>query len=888
MERLTRLLAEFVVTRRALAVSIVVLGTLALATQLPKMRSDAAPEKLIGSFSGFDPTVGREFRERFGDSSRVLVFLVEADDVLAAGPLEYQRRLAQAFKWDTHIERIDALTTVPLPRIVEEEPEEEVGLDELEAEGGAPAGDQGAEGLDELEAEETEGRAGAGLPIPSRVLDALVDLTSSDPELFPDGVQGLGERLSKKLRVQPIFGQGEVTEAQSRELVAALPNAPLLERRLYSADRKVAVVALWLRPLEARDMRHFVDQLRGWVAKNPPPEGTRVRISGLPYLRNTIVEQLRTDQLVLIPITVVFMAGILMLTLRWWFGVVMPLLVVACTTLMTVGGMAFFGQPMNVINNIIPTLLIMIGLSCAVHLISRYVEEMGRGSPPKVAAARAVQVITVATFLTSSTTAVGFASNVFSQTVMLRSFGVIAGIGTMISFIVALLLVPPVMVAVRPPRLGSGQGRMVLFEALILRSTSFLLRHPGRVMALSGVLFVACIAASSRVEVDIALLDQFDPQDEVYQTTRILEGHLTGVRPLEVSLWSDQANRFEDPEVIAALERVHAWAIEAHGQGDDAPVIDAMGYSQTLRQTLALLSGREEAWTRPFQSRAEVQALVTILGQRRPSPLDDWLIEGGKRARLQLRLRDIGAKGTMEFAEALDARLHRELDPLGHVRFGFTGEAYDGSLGQRVVIRDLVSSLGTSIVAIFLLLVVLFRSVRLAAVAIPPNLLTLLGTLGYMVVRGIPLSTSTAIVFSVAIGLAVDGSIHVIARFHEEISRGLGPYAALVRTARGTGRAISISQGSLVGGFAVLLLSEFVPVRQFGELMAVTVGAGLVGTLVLQPVLLFFFGIGRKERQARAEEKARLREQVRRTRAEQPGELPDSEPPGLASAANGE
>ncbi|MBC7173158.1 MAG: MMPL family transporter, partial [Polyangiaceae bacterium] len=215
--------------------------------------------------------------------------------------------------------------------------------------------------------------------------------------------------------------------------------------------------------------------------------------------------------------------------------------------------------------------------------------------------------------------------------------------------------------------------------------------------------------------------------------------------------------------------------------------------------------------------------------------------------------------------------------------FAFTGEAYEGSLGQRVVIHDLVTSLGWSIVLIFFLLVYLFKSIRLAAVAVPPNVLTLLGTLAYMAVRGIPLSTSTAIVFSVAIGLAVDGSIHVIARFHEEIGRGLGPYAALVRTARGTGRAISISQGSLVGGFGVLLLSEFVPVRQFGELMAVTVAFGLIGTLVLQPVLLFFYGIDRKHRKARADEKAQIRDELRRRR-ETPAFSPESSPARVAGA----
>ncbi len=839
MQRFIQLLADFVVARRMTAVSVVLIATAALCTQIPKMRSDPSPERLIRSAAGFDRRAGDDFRRRFGDSSRVLIFLVEADDVLSPAALGYQRRLALAFEDDPRVERVESLTTAPIPRVRSAAASDEVGLDELEAEG--PSAEEPSRLRPEL-------------------LNALTDLTAADPELFPGGVRALGDRLSNRFDSNPIFEGREVTAEQARDLVEALAHAPLLERRLYSADRKLAVVALWVKPLEARSMLRFVDELREHVADDPAPSGTRVRIAGLPYLRNTIVQNLRADQRTLIPLTILISALILWATLRWWFGVVMPLLVVACTVLMTVGGMALFDEPMNVMNNIIPSLLVIIGLSCAVHYIDRYLEEIGRGAEPKVAAKRSVQALTVATFLTAATTAAGFWANVFSRTVMLRSFGVIAGCGTMLSFLVALFLVPPTMISVRTPRHPKSEGAHYLLDVFALRVTRYLLRRPGPVMLASAMILIGSVVAATRVEIDHTLLGQFDPRDEVYQTTRILEDRLTGVRPLEVYLTSDRPGRFEDPEVLAALDRIRSWALEEHGPSGDRTVIDCIGPGQMLRQTLALLSGDERASSRPFTSDAEVHALATILSMRDPDPLSDWIRDGATRARLQLRLRDVGAKATLAFADELEARLRRELEPLGDVRFALTGEAYDGSIGQRVVVTDLVSSLGTSILGIFVLLVVLLRSVRHAAVAIPPNVLCLLGTLAYMVVRGIPLNTSTAIVFSVSLGLAVDGSILVIARFQEEVGRGLGPMAALARTARGTGRAILISQGSLVGGFAALLFSEFVPVRQFGELMAATVAVGLIGTFVLQPVLLLLYGAGKAETPAASLDARRDRE----------------------------
>jgi predicted RND superfamily exporter protein len=154
------------------------------------------------------------------------------------------------------------------------------------------------------------------------------------------------------------------------------------------------------------------------------------------------------------------------------------------------------------------------------------------------------------------------------------------------------------------------------------------------------------------------------------------------------------------------------------------------------------------------------------------------------------------------------------------------------------VVSDLLGSLLVAVVVIFLLLAFFFRSIRLGLLSIPPNLIPLVATMAYMVWREIPLNVSTVIIFSISLGLAVNGTIHVLARFREEMQRGIGREAALVQAARGTGRAIVISCVTLMAGFGVLLFSSFVPVRSFGELIAVTIGGCLVATLVVLPPLL--------------------------------------------------
>ena len=167
-----------------------------------------------------------------------------------------------------------------------------------------------------------------------------------------------------------------------------------------------------------------------------------------------------------------------------------------------------------------------------------------------------------------------------------------------------------------------------------------------------------------------------------------------------------------------------------------------------------------------------------------------------------------------------------------------TGDAYVASKGLDAVISDLVGSLGLAVVVIFAFMMLLFRSLRFAVVSVPPNVLPLVTTAAFMVAVGVKLNAATAIIFSISIGMAVDGAIHVLARFREEQSRTPDVDAALIASARGTGKAILMTCVSLMLGFGVMFASSFVPVRLFGALIAVTIAGTLVSTAVVLPALL--------------------------------------------------
>jgi predicted RND superfamily exporter protein len=829
-------LAKLVTERRKLVVWVTVLVTLAFATQIPKLTADPAPESLLSSFEGEEyALIQQRFQEWFGKRREAVLILVEADDVLSRDTLQQIHDLSLYFADKPWVKKVAGITTLNIPRRVKStDPDDGGDLDGLEEVGG-PDDDGDLDDLDDLDSlDEVEEEPAFKATLGGDSFNALLDIIESDPDRFEGGIGKVGPALSRELKTDPIVKGAEVTEEEAVELAQALAGNALLVGRLIDEDHTVAGIALQLPDLGPREMRKAMDELREGLER-PEFQDIELHVGGLPYLRSVIVSKMREDNLRLIPLTLLVCLALLFLSFRWVPGVVLPFAAVAITAVVTVGGMALVGEPMNILNNVIVPLLIIIGISDATHLIQRYRDEVSLDDDPdrRAAGRRTVRAIAVACMLTSATTAVGLASLVVSKTVMLRHFGLTSGLGVMVSYVVIITFVPAVLTWVTPPKRDEvRRERTSMFTNVTSSLVARLLRWRWAVLVATALFTVGAGYVASRITVDHALLDQFDETDPVYTTTLLIEEKLAGVRPLEVVVVSTEEDHFMDPEMVQTIQKIRNWAALR------PEVIRTSSYGDMLRESYALISGDPSVRSEGFKSAKQVKGLVTMMSQREPSPLNDWLTQDGKKARIQFKLRDVGAQATMRFLDTLEQIIESEIGDDETVSVSFTGEAYTSSRGQAAVVNDLLGSLLVAVVVIFLLLAFFFRSIRLGLLSIPPNLIPLVATMAYMVWREIPLNVSTVIIFSISLGLAVNGTIHVLARFREEMRTGIGREAALVRAARGTGRAIVISCVTLMAGFSVLLLSSFVPVRNFGELIAVTIGGCLVATLIVLPPLL--------------------------------------------------
>ncbi|MGB5546500.1 MAG: MMPL family transporter, partial [Polyangiales bacterium] len=685
-----------------------VLVTLAFATQIPKLTADPAPESLLSSFEGEEyALIQQRFEDWFGERREAVLILVEADDVLSRDSLQQIHDLSLYFAEKSWVEKVAGITTLNIPRRVKGATNEDEGdLDDLDYEDGLQevggADDEGdldsLDDLDDLDSLDEPGdKPDAQGDLEDAMFNALLDIIESDPDRFPGGIAEVGPALSAELETDPIVEGAEVTEEEASELAAAILSSPLLVGRLIDEDHTVAGIALQLHELDPKEMRRAMDELRDSLER-AEFQDIKVHVGGLPYLRSVIVSKMREDNLRLIPLTVLVCLILLTLSFRWMPGVLLPLAAVAITALVTVGGMGLFGEPMNILNNVIVPLLIIIGISDATHLIQRYRDEVHTDDDPdrQAAGRRTVRAIAVACMLTSATTAVGLGSLVVSRTVMLRHFGITAGLGVMVSYVVIITFVPAVLTWATPPkRADIRKERTSMFTNVTSGLVARLLRWRWAVLGATALFTVGAGYVASQITVDHALLDQFDESDPVYTTTLLIEEKRAGVRPLEVVLVSTEEDHFMDPKMVQKIPRIRNWAALR------PEIIRSLSYGDMLRESYALLADDPSVRSEYFKSKKQVKGLVTMMSQRQPSPLSAWLTEDGKKARIQFKLRDVGAQATMRFLDVLENVIDGTLRGEDTVSVSYTGEAYTGSRGQAAVVNDLLGSLLVAVVIIF-------------------------------------------------------------------------------------------------------------------------------------------------------------------------------------------
>ncbi len=769
-------LAEFIVARRKLVLLMLAATFLACLSIAPGLQFNFTPQQLFESSD--DAYDYREvFAERFGREDNLITILIEGDDLFAPEVLASMRDLTYELRHHHDIVDAQSVATLALPR------------------------------PDSLSAEPH--------------LGSLSSLRG------PEGLE------------RPIRGP-EVTAETAKQLADYASDEPLIADRLISRDGNTAMIVAWIHPdvQEVTDLADIVDDLEATAALYDFPDDVSLAIEGIPALRVTIVDHLRSEQMSFVPITALIFFLILLCMFRRPSGVLLPLGTVVFALTATCALLVITDSSINIINNVLPTLIFVIGISDSIHMITRHTEEVEVGKSHKEAVKEMIRHTGAACLLTTGTTAVGFLSLLSARTQILSDFGWQAAAGVMFAYLATLFLLSSGLTFMRPARRGSvrqSPDNPPFLERTLMAIGRRILARPWTVLTI-GLLVAALIAVNGlRVNIDTVILEVFSENHPTYQATLTLEEELGGILPMEISLESQERDRFKDPDVYHAVHQIQQFA------ADQKTVLSTESYVDYLQNARVAVTGDLEQRTVLPDNLAQIEQLLILVGDAPDSEggLNNFVTSDYRNARILIRVADSGATSHLELADDLEDELQHHFGDDDSISYRITGDAYVASASLDAFIRDLLVSLFIAIVIIFAMMTIVFRSLKIGIISLLPNTLPLLVTFGYMGWAGIDLNTTTIIIFAISLGIAVDDSIHFFARFVEERQRQDSLKEAILQTYFGAGRAILLTSILLLIGMGVLTFSNFVPTSQFGLLTGLTIAGAILADLIILPALLY-------------------------------------------------
>ena len=649
------------------------------------------------------------------------------------------------------------------------------------------------------------------------------------------------QRIEGQVVVRPFYETPPAEPAALAALRGAALSNPFLIGNLVSRDGRAAVVVIEPEPMTEREFLHrgldrAIERVAGEAA-----DGARVVVAGPPIVKAVTARMLVRDLWLAGPGTFFFMALVALLTFRTARGVLVPMLSIGIAQLWTIGIVVSTGRSLTLVTSIVPPLVNTVGFAYVVHVLAEYDTVLrardARAGPEAVA--RALRGVALPVFMCAATTAIGCLSLCTSLLPVIREFGVFSALGVISAF-VASVTVAPACLALWPGATRTAEDRgSLMLEGLAARVALFDVRHSTAILLATAVFSVLAFAALPRIRVSTSLVSNFQEGHPIREGIDAFDQMFDGSMTLRAVIEGGSRDAFKEPANLRVLEQTQRW-IEAQPEvGGTTSLADHL---KTVSR--AFRGGGDEALALP-DSRRLVAQLLHFLWDERLETVVDRRFES---AAILVRAPYADSREVSALIERIEAHLRELPQPLtGHV----TGNT---AMIVRTIDRIAISqalNLATASIAIVLLLVVYFRSVRLGLLALIPNVLPVLAFFAALGLSGITLNVTTSLIATIVLGVAVDDTIHFFVRY-DWIARAFrDAEKGAVEALRAVARPVSSTNLALILGFLVLGTSQLKHQVEFGLLAAGALSFGWLMDLFLTPALAYRFGVPAERRWAR-------------------------------------
>lgn len=617
---------------------------------------------------------------------------------------------------------------------------------------------------------------------------------------------------------------------------------------LYNPNTDAYLMAITINKdiMESKNRTELIDAIQSAGDEFGIAHGVEMHYSGLPLIRIKMANMVQSEIVLFLGLSFLFTALILFIFFRSITAVLVSMITVAIGVVFSFGTLALLGYKITILTGMIPPLVVVVGIPNCIYFLNKYHTEYGISGAKRPALENMISKMGIVTLFTNLTTAIGFGVFFFTKSVILKEFGLVAGLNIMGLFIISLILIPPLYSFFPAPnRKNTSYLDNKFFNKLLSTFVKLSFKFRMGVYIASFIALIISIFGILRLNAVGHIVDDLPKSDKIYTDLKFFEQHFNGVMPLEILINTHQ--KYGAVNSLATWEK--ADDLLAYLEAKDE-IGGGLALTKAIKFARQSLNGGDPfdfTLPDPFEFNALRPQIISMANKRNDDQyqgadqiLSRFINDSASVMRISVQVADIGSAAMPKLLQEVEeeAALIFEGDEFDIIT---TGSSVTYLEGSKFIIQSLRDSLILAFGMIIICMFILFRDWRILLIAIITNIIPLGITAGVMGWANIPLKPSTVLVFSVALGITVDVTIRFLVNFKQDISeRNDDIQRTVLRTIRETGLSIIFTSIILVAGFGVFALSNFEGTKALGYLTSMTLFLAMIFNLSLQPALLLW------------------------------------------------
>ena len=665
---------------------------------------------------------------------------------------------------------------------------------------------------------------------------------------------------TEKLKADTIFPDRILTQPEIDSLSAIFLSLPFYQHLLYNPSTNAWLMGVRINKdlMASKDRIGVVHTISNMADEFGKANNLIVYKSGLPHIRTELTVRITKEMRFFVAASLLLSAIILLIFFRSFSAMWLSLAVVLIGVVFSFATIYLFGYKISILNALIPPLIVVIGIPNCIYFLNKYHTSYGDPSSDSEddssaslkikknnAIIKMIDRMGVVTLFCNLAAAIGFAVFALTQSQILKEFGIVAGINIMLLFFISLIFIPIVLSYLPVPKIRHTKYlHNPKLNRWLDRLERWSLNNRKLIYAITTVIVVFSVAGTLRLKSEGYIVDDLPKTDKLYTDLKFFETNFKGVMPLEILV--DTKKKYGVTRNLSNLEKIDSLSQFIRSiNGIARPLSIAEGLKFAKQ---AFFDGDSNNYSMP--SSYDLPALAQYLSFKNDSGseknsfaklISTFMDSSRQQARISVSMADVGSKRLPKILDSIGARAN-QLFPKDKYDVLLTGTSVTFLEGSRYIINGLKDSIMWAFVFIAFCMLYLFRSARILICSLIPNIIPLLITAGVMGWAGIPLKPSTVLVFSVALGIAIDITIRFLVNYKQELPQhNYDMKKTVIETIHSTGISIIYTSLVLIAGFIIFCFSGFGGTKALGWLTSLTLITATFTNLVLLPSILISF-----------------------------------------------